>query len=67
MRDVLGVLLQFVAWWVPVVYFAGAAFITHRVAGNNPRARDWMIGLFAVVFVLLMALLIGWPSLVDDA
>lgn len=51
--------LYLVAWWAPVAYVVGAGFITHFVAGDNERARNWMIGLFLAVFILLVALIFG--------
>ncbi|WP_155924273.1 hypothetical protein [Mesorhizobium sp. L2C066B000] len=66
MRDVLDVLLGFVAWWVPVVYFAGAGVITYKVAGNNERTRNWMVGLFIAVFVLAVLWLTGWHGSLDE-
>jgi hypothetical protein len=57
--------LTFVAWWAPVVYFIAAGFITHSVAGDNERARNWMVGLFLGVFVLAAIALFGWPRNLD--
>jgi len=57
--------LAFAAWWAPVVYFIGASWVTVIVAGDNERARNWMIGLFMAVFVLAVVLIFGWPHSAD--
>lgn len=57
--------LALVAWWAPVAYVVVAGVITHKVAGDNERARNWMVGLFVAVFILLVLALAGWPQVAD--
>ncbi|RWN47155.1 MAG: hypothetical protein EOS03_12415 [Mesorhizobium sp.] len=59
------VALAFAAWWAPIVYVVGAGVITHRVAGDNARARAWLGWSFAAVGILLVLLVFGWPGALD--
>lgn len=55
-----GFLLALAAWWVPVVYVVAAGVITHSIAGDNERVRNWMVGLFLTIGALLLLLAYVW-------
>lgn len=64
MQEFLWELLRFaliiVAGFAPIGFFFIAGVVTHNAAGQNEKARQWMIGLFMAVWVLLLALLYSW-------
>lgn len=53
-------LLWLAAWWLPVAYFAGVAFVAYTVGGRNEQARNWIVGLSIAVFILGVLLLDAW-------
>lgn len=53
MAEAAEIVLAFIAWWVPVAYFAFASYIVYTVGGHNEQARNWLAWLFIVIFVIV--------------